>query len=159
MQEVSDSVGAVKALIDQIATASAEQSSGVEEINRAILQLDGVTQQNAALVEQATAAAVSFEEEAGRLVDVVGTFKVDRMEERGEAIALVKKAADRIRRIGTHRACAEFNNPQGGFRAGDLYVYVIDRAGIRLAHGSEPRDAAKAALTSKMRTARSSSAT
>jgi methyl-accepting chemotaxis protein len=47
----------------------------VQEINRAIVQMEGVTQQNAALVEQATTAALSFEEEARRLNEAVARFK------------------------------------------------------------------------------------
>lgn len=139
MDQLVKGVGEVQALVDQIATASAEQSSGVEEINKAVVKLDAVTQQNAALVEEAAAAASSFEEEAGRLVDVVGTFKVDRMEEQDEAVALVKKAANRIRQVGVQQACKDINSPQGGFKFGDLYAYVIDKRGIRLAHASEPQ--------------------
>jgi hypothetical protein len=55
--------------------ASKEQSTGVQEINRAIVQMETVTQQNAALVEEATAATASFEEEAGRLSEAVARFK------------------------------------------------------------------------------------
>lgn len=146
MQQVSDSVGEMKSLIDQIAASSAEQSSGVEEINKAVLQLDNVTQQNAALVEQATAAALSFEEEAGRLVNVVESFKVDRGEERDAAVALVKKAVNQIRTVGMQKACEDFNDPHGRFRSGDLYIYVVSTAGIRLAHGSEPHKCGEVCL-------------
>jgi methyl-accepting chemotaxis protein len=53
---------------------SREQSTGVEEINRALAQMDSVTQQNAALVEQATAATLSFEEQAQQLAGAVARF-------------------------------------------------------------------------------------
>jgi methyl-accepting chemotaxis protein len=56
--------------------ASQEQSAGVGEINKAVVQMEGVTQQNAALVEQATAAILSFEEEANRLAAAVSKFKL-----------------------------------------------------------------------------------
>jgi len=66
----------VSELIGEIAVASKEQNSGVEEINKAIVQMEQVTQQNAALVEQVTAATLSFEEEAKRLTASVGRFRV-----------------------------------------------------------------------------------
>jgi methyl-accepting chemotaxis protein len=62
-------------LIAEISAASGEQASGVDEINRSITQLEGVTQQNAALVEQAAASALSFEDEARRLADLVSRFR------------------------------------------------------------------------------------
>lgn len=68
------SVKEVSARIGAIAAASAEQSAGVEEINRSIIQLESVTQQNAALVEEATAAAMAFEEEAAKVAHTVQGF-------------------------------------------------------------------------------------
>jgi methyl-accepting chemotaxis protein len=65
----------VTELIGEIAVASREQSSGVEEINKAIVQMEQVTQQNAALVEQVTAATLSFEEEAKRLTASLSRFR------------------------------------------------------------------------------------
>src|SRR5258707_3419457 len=56
---------------DLIAVASSEQSAGVGEINKAILQLETVTQQNAALVEQAAASSLTFQEQADRMRDLV----------------------------------------------------------------------------------------
>jgi methyl-accepting chemotaxis protein len=59
----------------EITAASQEQTSGIEQINQAITQMDQVTQQNAALVEEAAAAAASLQEQAGSLVDAVRIFK------------------------------------------------------------------------------------
>ncbi|MBC7941643.1 MAG: methyl-accepting chemotaxis protein, partial [Chitinophagaceae bacterium] len=56
---------------------SQEQTSGIEQINQAITQMDQVTQQNAALVEQASAAAQSLQEQAGSLVGAVSVFKLE----------------------------------------------------------------------------------
>jgi methyl-accepting chemotaxis protein len=61
----------------EITAASQEQTSGIEQINQAITQMDQVTQQNAALVEEASAAAQSLQEQAGNLSQVVSVFKVD----------------------------------------------------------------------------------
>ncbi|APV51169.1 hypothetical protein BWI17_16670 [Betaproteobacteria bacterium GR16-43] len=77
MNDVVVSVKQVKELISEIAVASREQSSGVEEMNNALIQLEGMTQQNAALVEQATASALSFKDESAQLADLVGQFQLD----------------------------------------------------------------------------------
>jgi methyl-accepting chemotaxis protein len=60
-----------------IAVASREQASGVEGINTALVQLQGVTQQNAAVVQDAAFSSVTLKEEAGRLFELVGRFQVD----------------------------------------------------------------------------------
>ena len=57
MREIEDSVQRVTSLMGEISAASEEQSSGIDQVNRAVAQMDNVTQQNAALVEQAAAAA------------------------------------------------------------------------------------------------------
>ncbi|MGE8655874.1 MAG: methyl-accepting chemotaxis protein [Achromobacter sp.] len=77
MREVVDSVHRAVTLVREIAGASAEQSNGIGQVNQAVTQMDDVTQQNAALVEQAAAAAVSMREQAGRLAQQVRRFKVN----------------------------------------------------------------------------------
>lgn len=77
MTETVDSIRRVTALMFDIANASQEQSEGVEQIGQAITQIDDVTQQNAALVEEATAAAESLERQAGNLADLLMEFKVE----------------------------------------------------------------------------------
>jgi uncharacterized phage infection (PIP) family protein YhgE len=74
---VVDSVKRVTDIVAEIAAASQEQSSGIEQVNQAISQMDQVTQQNAALVEQAAAAAGSLNEQAAKLERTVGVFKID----------------------------------------------------------------------------------
>ncbi|MYN02345.1 HAMP domain-containing protein [Pseudoduganella sp. DS3] len=76
MDEVVSSIQRVTAIMSEIATASSEQTVGIEQINQAIVQLDNVTQQNAALVEQAAAAASAMQDQAGRLTGQVGRFKL-----------------------------------------------------------------------------------
>ncbi|MRW90922.1 HAMP domain-containing protein [Duganella sp. FT80W] len=77
MEEVVDSIARVTAIMGEISNASAEQTHGIEQINQAITQMDHVTQQNAALVEQAAAAAGAMQEQAARLADAVSIFKLD----------------------------------------------------------------------------------
>jgi len=64
-------------MIGEITAAAGEQSQGIGEINGAVAQLDQMTQQNAALVEESTAASESLKEQAVRLAQVVGTFKLE----------------------------------------------------------------------------------
>ena len=78
MAEVVGSVRRVTDIVGEISAASQEQSTGIEEVNRAITQMDEVTQQNAALVEEAAAAAQSLQDQAGKLAQVVSVFKLDR---------------------------------------------------------------------------------
>src|SRR5471032_2919101 len=76
MEEVVVSVQRVAAIIDQISIASNEQRDGIEQISMAVSQMDGVTQQNAALVEQAAAAADSLQQQAAVLAESVSIFKL-----------------------------------------------------------------------------------
>jgi methyl-accepting chemotaxis protein len=76
MAEVVHSIQRVTDIMGEITTASAEQSAGIEQVNGAIADMDGVTQQNAALVEEAAAAAASMRQQAEALAAVVAVFKV-----------------------------------------------------------------------------------
>ncbi len=78
MDELVGAVQRVKDIMGEITTATAEQSDGIAQVNIAIAQLDQVTQQNAALVEESTAAAESLREQAQTLNGAVGTFQVAR---------------------------------------------------------------------------------
>ena len=75
MGEIVEQVKRVNDLIGEISNATMEQSSGIGQVNIAVSQLDQMTQQNAALVEQSAAAAESLKGQASRLVESVGVFK------------------------------------------------------------------------------------
>ena len=77
MDEVVASITRVTGIMGEIADASAEQTLGIEQINAAITQMDEVTQQNAALVEEAAGAAAALEAQAAALARVVGAFTLD----------------------------------------------------------------------------------
>jgi methyl-accepting chemotaxis protein len=77
MDEILNSIQIVSVIMGNITSASAEQSTGIEQINKAIAEMDGVTQQNAALVEQAAAASESVEEQAQHLAKIVESFTLD----------------------------------------------------------------------------------
>ena len=76
MAELVESVRRVTDIMAEITSASVEQTAGIEQINRAIVQMDDVTQQNAALVEEAAAASEAMQDQAARLADVVSVFKL-----------------------------------------------------------------------------------
>ena len=77
MRDIVHSVKQVSGMVGAITTASDEQRVGIEEVNRAISQMDQVTQQNAALVEQAAGAVETLQEQAALLNHAVGVFKTE----------------------------------------------------------------------------------
>ncbi len=78
MGEIVTAIARVSDIMNEIAAAAVEQSSGIDQVNVAVTQMDEVTQQNAALVEQAAAAAGSLEDQAQRLAAAVAVFRIDR---------------------------------------------------------------------------------
>jgi methyl-accepting chemotaxis protein len=77
MNEIVASVQRVTDIIGEITAAAGEQSDGIGQVNSAVIQLDQMTQQNAALVEQSAAAAESLKDQAARLVSAVGVFQLE----------------------------------------------------------------------------------
>jgi methyl-accepting chemotaxis protein len=77
LAEIVESINQVAAIVSDIATASSEQASGVEEVNKALTQMDEVTQQNSALVEEATATAKTLDEQARAMSERVLFFHLD----------------------------------------------------------------------------------
>ncbi|QNB07848.1 HAMP domain-containing protein [Herbaspirillum frisingense] len=78
MSEIVDSVQRVTQIVGDIADASEEQSAGISQVNQAIAQMDQGTQQNAALVEEAAAAAQALQGQAEKLESVVAVFKLEQ---------------------------------------------------------------------------------
>ena len=80
MTDIVDAVKRVTDIMLEIAAASDEQNRGIQQVSQAVTEMDNVTQQNASLVEEASAAAASLEEQAARLTQAVGTFRIGRGE-------------------------------------------------------------------------------
>lgn len=78
MCTIVDAVASVTHIMQEIATASGEQSRGITQVSQAISEMDKVTQQNASLVEEASTAAVSLEEQAARLTEAVDVFRLNK---------------------------------------------------------------------------------
>ncbi len=84
MHEIVDSVKRVSTIINEIASASMEQSAGIALVNEAVIRMDDVTQQNTALVEQAAAAAESLMDHATELATAVSVFVVEKHHQHDE---------------------------------------------------------------------------
>ena len=99
MSEVVASVARVSNIIADITMASEEQSAGIEQINQAVTQMDGVTQQNASLVEEAAAAAESLRDQANHLVQTVSIFKTHDSHAAAPAPAPARASAKPLRLV------------------------------------------------------------
>lgn len=99
LQEIVKSVNEIATLVSDIASTAKEQATGISEINAAVSQLDQVTQQNAAMVEESTAASHSMKEEANALNNMVSHFKIgpDTVARRGSSpiVSPVSKVVSR----------------------------------------------------------------
>jgi methyl-accepting chemotaxis protein len=93
MNEIVESVQRVTDIMAEISAASNEQSAGIEQVNGAIGQMDQVTQQNAALVEEAAAAAEAMQREAGALVQAVAVFRLGGAAHAAGALTVPKAVA------------------------------------------------------------------
>ncbi len=105
MADIVQSITRVTGIMSEIASATMEQTMGIEQINSAISQMDEVTQQNAALVEEAASAAGLMQEQAAALSEVVSIFKVGKEGVRKASVPLrptapAARRAQRIARIG-----------------------------------------------------------
>jgi methyl-accepting chemotaxis protein len=107
MEEIVNSIRGVMVIMSEIASASLQQTTGIEQVNLAINQMDDVTQQNAALVEQAAAAAESLEEQTKNLNDTVGQFKVDS---RGFAVSAIERASAVVNAANYNKKSVPPNN-------------------------------------------------
>jgi len=102
MQNIIVAIEQASGLMNDVAMASSEQAAGIEQVNRAIMQMEDVTQQNAALVEQAVAAAETMREHAEGLSVQISRFKLDDrktgdQKPRGTSVSTVRKLAIAIK--------------------------------------------------------------
>ncbi|HEY6452125.1 MAG TPA: methyl-accepting chemotaxis protein [Steroidobacteraceae bacterium] len=93
LAEIVNAVKKVTDIVGEIAAASREQSSGIEQVNKAVLQMDATTQQNAALVEQAAAASLAIVEHAQALGTVISRYQVGQVRTSGAPPAARPAAA------------------------------------------------------------------
>ncbi|HEY0847731.1 MAG TPA: methyl-accepting chemotaxis protein [Noviherbaspirillum sp.] len=143
MEEIMSSVRHVAEIIKEISAASNEQSAGIESVNQAISQIDGMTQQNAKLVEDAARTASSLNEQAVALLKSVSGFNLGNREHGNadEAVAMVKGGLEFCRAHGKDALIAEINKlGKGRFIDRDLYLFVVSvDDSVFVAHGNNPR--------------------
>jgi len=151
MDEVVTSVKRVNDIMAEITEASREQSDGIEQVNQAITQMDTVTQQNAALVEQSAAAAEALQGQAASLAETVSVFKVKAAQygTTDEAYQIVEKVLESMRTNGKTATYAEINNKLGRYSDRDLYAVVYDVNGRNVAHGAFPAMVGKDLIDAK----------
>ena len=135
MGEIVDSVRRVTDIMSEITAASREQEVGIQQINLAITEMDTVTQRNAALVEEAAAAAESLQDQAGGLAQVVGVFKL------GGADAM-RSATNPVARPAPAKRLAQSSAAAAGPKSvPDRGVPVAARAPARAAQTAPEGDA------------------
>jgi len=100
MGEVIDTVGRVTRFMGDVANATREQGQGLVQANEAILQLDGITQKNAALVEQAAVAALELERQAHIVEQAIAVFKIGPARQGAAALPRLRAVPGATRQIG-----------------------------------------------------------
>ncbi|AOM48232.1 methyl-accepting chemotaxis protein [Escherichia coli] len=91
MAEIVSAVTRVTDIMGEIASASDEQSRGIDQVGLAVAEMDRVTQQNAALVEESAAAAAALEEQASRLTEAVAVFRIQQQQQQQRETSAVVK--------------------------------------------------------------------
>jgi len=112
LNEIVESIKKVAEIVSDIAAASAEQAGGIEQVNKALTQMDEVTQQNSALVEENAATAKTLEQQAKAMDERVAFFHIDDAE--AEASHAAQKHAPAPKAVeAKHAKAAEIKNPAG----------------------------------------------
>ncbi|ABD70995.1 methyl-accepting chemotaxis sensory transducer [Rhodoferax ferrireducens T118] len=152
MDEIVTSIKRVAGIMSEIASASVEQSTGIDEINLAVIHTDTMTQQNAALVEEASRTAAGLQEQAVALSQTVSIFNLGAREfgNSDEAVDMVHRAAAFMATRGRDTFIEEVNKMnKGQFIDRDLYISIYSVAGQCVGHGTNRRLLGVEALTFK----------
>ncbi|WP_164885106.1 methyl-accepting chemotaxis protein [Rubrivivax rivuli] len=134
--ELVDGVRQVSQRLREIASTSQQQSQGLEEMSAAVGNLDEITRQNAAMVDDSRSASQALVTRAEALSTAVATMRL-RQGSADEAMGLVQRAQALIGQRGLEGASAELHSAEAGFVDRDLYVFVIDREGRYRLHGAK----------------------
>ncbi len=118
----------VSVALRSISDTSSEQSAGLQEITQTVGNLDEITRENAALVEQSSTASHSLVDRADKLREAVASMRL-RQGSADEALLMVKRAQAHVENSGREAAFADFHKPEAGFIDRDLYVFCFDREG------------------------------
>ncbi|WP_341248088.1 methyl-accepting chemotaxis protein [Cupriavidus pauculus] len=142
MDEIVQAVKRVTDIMGEISAASAEQSSGIEQVNQAVAQMDEVTQQNAALVEQAAAAAGSLQDQAARLMESVSGFRLSQEDAAVPALAAPAAPAARsvVRPTATAAGARAVKTRKTARAAGTALVAAATAAPVMAEVGDDDAD-------------------
>jgi aerotaxis receptor len=99
MNEIVNSVKKVTDIMEEISSASQEQFSGINKVNEAVMEMDEITQQNSALVEESAAAAESMKDQTRKLMQAVLVFKLEGVQQANIAGRRMGKRPDNIKRL------------------------------------------------------------
>jgi methyl-accepting chemotaxis protein len=115
LHEIVESIKGVATIVSDIASASAEQAGGIDQVNKALAQMDEVTQQNSALVEENAATAKNLEQQANGMDKRVGVFKVGDVARHESARSIVanRPAVEAVKRAPAH---PQYTNGHGPAR-------------------------------------------
>ncbi len=127
----------VAASMSEISHSSAEQSTGLHEVNLAVQQLDRITQDNAQMAQHAVAQALALQERAAALSQAVSTFRLQQGTA-DEAMELVRKAVALCKNSAREAFLRRITDPSEPYHDRDMYVFVLDASGTYLAFGGNP---------------------
>ncbi len=134
---IVDGVREVSTQLRAISASSTEQSAGLQQVTQTVGNLDEITRENAALVEESSQASSSLVDRAARLREAVASMRL-RQGSADEALALVQRAAAHAAEVGRSQALADFHQPDGHWVDRDLYLFCTDRNGLYVAHAAKP---------------------
>ncbi len=134
---IVDGVREVSQQLRGISESSSQQSAGLQAVTQTVGNLDEITRENAALVEESSTASSSLVERAARLSEAVATMRL-RQGSADEALALVQRAVAHVESQGRQQALADFHSGNGQWVDRDLYLFGLDRNGIYLVHAAKP---------------------
>lgn len=138
MESLVGGIREVALNVDTIAEGSAKQSIALQSVVHSVGDLDKVTAENSALVDRTSHRSWRLMQRSQQLQDAVGHIRL-RQGTADEAMELAKRAHAHALAVGMVLASADFHDPAGGFLDRDLYVFVVDRAGIYRAMGAAPQ--------------------
>jgi methyl-accepting chemotaxis protein len=137
LSTIVDGVREVSMQLRAISASSTQQSAGLKEVTQSVGNLDEITRENAALVEESASASGALVTRAQSLREAVASMRL-RQGSADEAMALVERAVAHIGEVGRQRAMQDFQDPEGPFQDRDLYIVAMDRHGSFAAHGAQP---------------------
>lgn len=134
---IVDGVREVSQELRVIAQSSTEQSAGLQEVTQSVGNLDEITRENSALVEESSTASYALVDRASRLRSAVSSMRL-RQGSADETMALVQAALAHIQNVGRDQAFRDFHDPSQPFIDRDLYLFGFDRSGLYFLQGSRP---------------------